>query len=191
MGLVVDLDALCVKLGRGGPAAAQGAADGAASGTGRLSVVSTNGCFDLLHVGHLRLLKAAKELGDVLVVAMNNDRSVRRLKGVARPYVPADERAELVAALEPVDYVVLFSEDTPEAVLAAIRPDVHVKGGDYRLEDLPERRVVEEGGGRVVILPLVPSRSTSALVRRIARFDAADGGAAGEDAAPPGAPEGS
>ncbi len=129
-------------------------------------VVTTNGCFDLLHAGHLDLLTRAKALGDVLVVLVNDDGSVRRLKGPSRPIVPAGERAELVAALRPVDYVVLFSEDTPERALAAIRPAVHVKGGDYRREDLPETAVVEEGGGEVVIVPLVPSRSTTELLRR-------------------------
>jgi rfaE bifunctional protein nucleotidyltransferase chain/domain len=131
-------------------------------------VVTTNGCFDLLHVGHLTLLRQAKGLGDTLVVAVNDDASVRRLgKDPCSPVVPADERAELVAALDPVDYVVVFTEDTPERVLAAIRPAVHVKGGDYRPEDLPETRVVEEGGGEVVIVPLVPDHSTTALVSRI------------------------
>ena len=129
-------------------------------------VVTTNGCFDLLHVGHLRLLREAKAMGDVLVVAINDDGSVRRFKGPARPLVPAAERAELVAALEPVDYVVLFSEDTPEHALSVIRPAVHVKGGDYRVQDLPEAGVVEASGGRVVIVPLVPGHSTSELVRR-------------------------
>ncbi len=149
MGRVVDLDTLLSAL---------------ADESGR--VVTTNGCFDLLHVGHLRLLREAKAMGDVLVVAVNDDDSVRRFKGPSRPLVPAAERAELVAALEPVDYVVLFSEDTPERTLAAIRPAVHVKGGDYRAQDLPETRVVEEGGGEVVIVPLVPGHSTSDLVRR-------------------------
>ena len=129
-------------------------------------VVTTNGCFDLLHVGHLSLLRQAKALGDILVVAVNDDASVRCIKGPSRPVVPAAERAELVAALEPVDYVVLFGEDTPERVLAAIRPDVHVKGGDYRAEDLPEARVVEENGGAVIIIPLVPGHSTTEIMRK-------------------------
>jgi len=133
------------------------------------TVVTTNGCFDVLHIGHLALLREAKRLGDVLVVAVNDDEGVRRLKGPDRPLVPADERAELVAALEPVDYVVLFGEDTPETVLAAVRPDIHVKGGDYVAEDLPETPVVEAGGGRVVIVPLVPGRSTSELIRKAGR----------------------
>lgn len=151
MGRVVDLETLKAEL-----AGAAGAA-----------LVTTNGCFDILHVGHVRLLGAAKRLGDLLVVAVNDDGSVRRLKGRGRPLVPAEERAEIVAALEPVDYVVLFGEDTPEAVLAAIRPSVHVKGADYRAEDLPETGVVERGGGRVVILPLVEGRSTTDLAERL------------------------
>lgn len=149
MGAVVDLDTLLAAL-----AASPG------------SVVTTNGCFDVLHIGHLKLLRQAKSLGDILVVAVNDDDSVRCLKGPDRPLVPAAERAELLAALEPVDYVVLFSEETPERVLDAIRPAVHVKGGDYRVEDLPEARVVERGGGRVVIVPVVPGRSTSDLLKR-------------------------
>lgn len=149
MGRVVDLEQLLAEL---------------AARPGR--VVTTNGCFDVLHVGHLQLLREAKALGDILVVAVNDDGSVCRLKGPSRPLVPAAERAELLAALEPVDYVVLFSEDTPDRVLAAIRPAVHVKGGDYRAEDLPETPTVEAGGGRVVIVPLVAGRSTTDLIRR-------------------------
>jgi D-glycero-beta-D-manno-heptose 1-phosphate adenylyltransferase len=131
------------------------------------TVVTTNGCFDLLHVGHLALLREAKALGDVLVVLMNDDDSVRGLKGPDRPVVPQDERAELVAALEPVDYVVLFHDPTPQRALAVIGPDVHVKGGDYRAEDLPETPTVEAGGGKVVIVPLVEGRSTSRIVRKL------------------------
>lgn len=129
-------------------------------------VVTTNGCFDLLHVGHLAVLRQAKALGDILVVAINDDDSVRRLKGPTRPIVQAAERAELVAALELVDYVVLFGEDTPERVLAAIKPAVHVKGGDYEPQDLPEARVVEGNGGTIVIVGLVPGHSTTDLVRK-------------------------
>lgn len=129
-------------------------------------VVTTNGCFDLLHVGHLALLREAKAMGDTLVVLVNDDDSVRRLKGPSRPLVPAADRAELLAALEPVDFVVLFAEDTPEAALAAIAPDIHVKGGDYTPDDLPEARVVREAGGRVAIVPLVDGRSSTGLIER-------------------------
>ena len=135
-------------------------------------VVWTNGCFDVLHVGHLRSLEAARAVGDVLIVGVNSDEAVAELKGPGRPVVPAAERAELVASLRPVDYVVVFSESTPEAVLPQLRPDVHTKGADYAPPDgkpLPEREVVESYGGRIEFLPLVPDRSTSQLVDRIAR----------------------
>jgi phosphoheptose isomerase len=131
------------------------------------TVVWTNGCFDLLHVGHVRNLEAAARLGDVLVVGVNSDASVRRLKGPARPFVPAGERAETLAALGAVAAVVVFDEDTPEAVLARLRPDVHVKGEDYRPphgKPIPEAEVVAAYGGRIAFLPLVPGRSTTALV---------------------------
>jgi D-beta-D-heptose 7-phosphate kinase/D-beta-D-heptose 1-phosphate adenosyltransferase len=130
-------------------------------------IVFTNGCFDLLHVGHARYLVAARELGDALVVGVNSDASVRALKGPARPLVPEGERAELLAALRAVDYVTLFPEPTPEAVIELLRPDIHVKGGDYRLEDLPEAESVRRAGGRVVLLPFTAGRSTTALVERI------------------------
>jgi D-beta-D-heptose 7-phosphate kinase/D-beta-D-heptose 1-phosphate adenosyltransferase len=132
-----------------------------------LKVVFTNGCFDLLHVGHLRTLQRARALGDVLVVGVNSDASVARLKGPGRPLNPQQDRAELLAGLACVDYVVIFEEDTPEATLAALRPDVHVKGGDYREEDLPESDLVRSWGGQVVLAELVPGRSTSALVEQI------------------------
>jgi phosphoheptose isomerase len=135
-------------------------------------VVWTNGCFDVLHVGHLRSLEAARALGDVLVVGVNSDEAVAELKGPGRPVVPAAERAELVASLRPVDYAIVFAESTPEAVLARLRPDVHCKGADYAPPNgkpLPEREVVEAYGGRIEFLPLVPERSTSDLVERIAR----------------------
>lgn len=136
--------------------------------TGR-SLVTTNGVFDLVHAGHVALLEEAKGLGDVLVVVLNSDSSARGLeKGAGRPYVGLEDRARLVAALRCVDAVVSFDEPTPEAILTALRPDVHVKGGDYKLEDLPERRVVEAGGGRVVVLPYVEGCSTTAFVERIA-----------------------
>jgi rfaE bifunctional protein nucleotidyltransferase chain/domain len=129
-------------------------------------VVFTNGCFDLLHVGHVRCLQAARDLGDTLVVGVNSDVSVRRLKGEGRPIVPADERAELLAALACVDYVTIFEESSPEELLAFLRPDLHVKGGDYREQDLPEAPLVRSWGGQVVLLPLTPGRSTTELVRK-------------------------
>lgn len=130
-------------------------------------VVLTNGCFDLLHVGHVRSLQQARALGDVLVVGVNTDASVRGFKSPERPFVPEDERAEVVAALACVDYVVLFDELTAERLVEAVRPEVYVKGGDYREEELPEAPLVRGYGGRVVLLPLVEGRSTTDLVRRI------------------------
>ena len=133
-------------------------------------VVWTNGCFDLLHVGHLHSLQAARALGDILVVGLNSDSSVRQLKGAGRPILPGAERAELLAALECVDYVVLFDETTPEAALARLQPDVHCKGADYAPphgKPVPEASIVESYGGRVAFLPLIPGQSTSSLIERI------------------------
>ena len=130
-------------------------------------IVVSNGCFDLLHAGHLALLSQAAQLGDVLVLAINSDSSVRRLKGPERPLVPQAERAALLAALTFVDAVTIFEEDTPLAVLEAVRPHVLVKGGDYQPSEVIGRELVEAAGGRVVIVPLTPERSTSSLVARI------------------------
>ena len=132
-------------------------------------VVLTNGCFDLLHAGHLALLGHAAKLGDILVLAINSDASVRRLKGAGRPLVPEDERAGLLAALGCVDAVTIFEEDTPLEVVQAVRPHVLVKGGDYRPADVIGRELVEAYGGRVEIVPLTPDRSTSSLLERIRR----------------------
>ena len=143
------------------------------------TVVWTNGCFDLLHVGHIRSLQAARKFGDVLVVGVNSDESVRRLKGQRRPIIPALERVEILAALECVDHVVLFEELTPEAGrFASLQPDVHCKGADYAPpfgKPIPEARVVTGYGGRIEFLPLAPAISTSDLVGRIRDL-------AGEDA---------
>jgi len=136
------------------------------------TVVWTSGCFDLLHVGHLHSLEAARALGDVLVVGINGDASVQRLKGPGRPILSAAHRAELLAALEPVDHVVVFDEDTPEVALGRLQPDIHCKGAEYAPPDgrpIPERAVVEGYGGRVEFLPLTDGESTSALLDRIAR----------------------
>ena len=133
-------------------------------------VVWTNGCFDLLHVGHVRSLQAARNLGDMLVVGVNSDESVRRLKGPSRPFMPVSERAEILSALECVDYVIVFAEPTPEAAIGRLMPDVHCKGADYAPpggKPMPETAVVESCGGRVEFVPLVPSTSTSELVRRV------------------------
>ncbi|MGC1459080.1 MAG: D-glycero-beta-D-manno-heptose 1-phosphate adenylyltransferase [Steroidobacteraceae bacterium] len=130
-------------------------------------VVFTNGCYDLLHAGHLSLLHGAAQLGDILVLAINSDASVRRLKGAERPLVPQTERAALLAALACVDAVTIFDEDTPLAAIAAVRPHILVKGADYKVEDVVGREVVEAYGGRVALVPLLPNKSTTALVDRI------------------------
>jgi D-beta-D-heptose 7-phosphate kinase/D-beta-D-heptose 1-phosphate adenosyltransferase len=131
-------------------------------------IVFTNGCFDLMHVGHIRYLQAARELGDVLVVGVNSDASVRSLnKGPGRPIIPEAQRAEVLAALACVDYVVVFDEPDPGALIGALQPDVLVKGGDWAPDRIVGREVVEARGGRVLTIPLVPGVSTSALVERI------------------------
>ncbi len=129
-------------------------------------IVFTNGCYDILHVGHVRLLEEARRQGDRLVVGVNSDRSVRALKGPSRPMQTQGDRAEILAALRCVDYVTIFDEDTPVETIRALRPDVHVKGGDYAPEALPEADVVREVGGRVHIVPLVEGRSTTRLVEQ-------------------------
>jgi len=130
-------------------------------------VVLTNGCFDLLHVGHVRSLQRARAEGDLLVVGLNSDPSVRRLKGRGRPLAPFAERAETLAALGCVDFVVGFGEDTPERLVRSVAPDVLVKGEDWRAKGVVGRGSVEARGGRVVLVPLVPGRSTTAILRRI------------------------
>jgi rfaE bifunctional protein nucleotidyltransferase chain/domain len=130
-------------------------------------VVFTNGCFDLLHPGHVRYLAAARALGDVLVVGLNDDASVRRLKGRGRPVLGLAERAEVLAGLAAVDHIVVFAEDTPLAVVRALRPDVLVKGADWTEENIVGRDDVLAHGGRVERIPLVAGASTSEIIRRI------------------------
>ncbi len=130
-------------------------------------VVFTNGCFDLLHPGHVRYLAAARALGDVLVVGLNSDASVRRMKGPGRPVLHAAERAEVLAGLGAVDHVILFDDDTPQALIAALAPDVLVKGADWTAEDIVGRDQVLAAGGRVERIDLVPGVSTSEILRRI------------------------
>jgi len=137
-------------------------------------IVFTNGVFDILHAGHVQFLREAKALGDVLVVAINTDRSTQRLKGKGRPINSEHNRLALVAALDPVDYVILFDQDTPSELIRILRPDIHVKGGDYADEVLPEAEAVHEVGGRVVILPLAGSISTSSVIDRIIALAADD-----------------
>ncbi len=149
-------------------------------------VVFTNGCFDLLHAGHAALLEAARDLGDLLVVGLNSDASVRRLKGPARPILAQGERATLLAALRSVDYVVVFEEDTPLALIRALRPDVLVKGSDWSPDRIVGSREVEGWGGRVATVPLLPGSSTTGIVERILR----EGGRTGEaDVRETGAPD--
>ena len=124
-----------------------------------LSVVFTNGCFDILHVGHIRYLQDARALGDKLIVAVNSDESVRKLKGEARPIIRENDRVELLAALECVDYVTIFKDDTPIETILAVKPSIHVKGGDYEAEALPETPIVRSVGGRVVIIPFSSTSS--------------------------------
>ena len=130
-------------------------------------VVFTNGCFDILHVGHLRYLTEAKEQGEILFVGVNSDESVSRLKGPTRPINSELDRAEMLAGLKPVDYVVVFTEDTPVELISQLKPSIHVKGGDYKKEDLPETEVVEKNGGEVRILGLVEGKSTTNVVNKI------------------------
>jgi D-beta-D-heptose 7-phosphate kinase/D-beta-D-heptose 1-phosphate adenosyltransferase len=139
-------------------------------GRGRRRVVFTNGCFDLLHPGHVRYLQAARALGDALVVGVNSDASVRRLdKGADRPLVPERDRCEVLAALEMVDAVCLFGEDTPRELISALQPDVLVKGGDWKVADIVGADVVRARGGRVRSLRFAPGYSTTALVEKIRR----------------------
>ena len=130
-------------------------------------VVFTNGCFDLLHPGHVSYLWAARSLGDALVVGLNSDASVRRFKGPSRPVVPEKDRAAVLEALESVDAVVVFGEDTPIRLMRELEPAVYVKGSDYRIEDLPEAEVAREFGAEVRIIPFEPGYSTSALIEKI------------------------
>ncbi len=132
-------------------------------------IVFTNGCFDLIHPGHVLYLEAARALGDLLVVGLNSDASVRRLKGPSRPVCTQQERALVLAALRSVDYVVVFDEDTPLDLIREVEPDVLVKGGDWARDEIVGREVVEARGGEVVTIPLVPGASTTGIVERIRR----------------------
>lgn len=130
-------------------------------------IVFTNGCFDILHTGHVRYLKAARSLGDCLAVGLNSDVSVHRLKGPERPVNAEADRAEVLDALFAVDYVTIFDEPTAEDLIARIRPDVYVKGGDYTLDTLPEAKIVQQYGGRVAFVDLVPGRSTTKVIEKL------------------------
>lgn len=130
-------------------------------------IVTTNGCFDILHVGHARSFAMAKKLGDVLMVGINSDASVRVNKGTSRPIVPEKERAELVASLAVVDYVFIFGSKTPTPWLSKIKPAVHVKGSDRQIEEIPERHVIEKNGGKLVLIPHTGKHSTSGIINKI------------------------
>lgn len=130
-------------------------------------LVFTNGCFDLLHIGHTRYLQEARTLGDCLIVGVNSDASVRGIKPDGRPIVPETQRAEVLAALACVDHVVIFDEPDPRTLIAGIQPDVLVKGGDWPIDQIVGRDIVQARGGRVMTIPLIPDVSTTSLVRRI------------------------
>ena len=129
-------------------------------------VVLTNGCFDILHAGHVRYLAGAKALGDCLIVGLNSDASVSLLKGPSRPINSQEDRAEVLLGLAAVDYVVIFEEQTAEELVRTIEPDIYAKGGDYTLDNLPEARIVETYGGQIAFIPLVEGRSTTNIIRK-------------------------
>lgn len=131
-------------------------------------IVFTNGCFDILHVGHVRYLTAAKKLGDVLIVGLNTDASVKLLKGDARPVNNEKDRAEILLSLKAVDYVVLFGERTAENLIAQVKPDVYVKGGDYTVDKIPEAKIVLGYGGRVELIEFVSGYSTTKTIEKLA-----------------------
>ena len=131
------------------------------------TVVFTNGCFDLLHRGHVHLLRQAKAAGDLLIVALNSDRSVKAIKGATRPVLPQIDRVELIAAMEMVDYVILFDEPDPYQLIAAIKPNVLAKGGDWSAEKIIGADIVEQAGGRVEVIPYLKGFSTSEIIERI------------------------
>lgn len=130
-------------------------------------IVLANGCFDLFHVGHIRYLAGAKDLGDCLIVGINSDEQVRKLKGANRPFMPEHERAEIVAALRCVDYVTVFTEPTVEELLRAVRPDFHAKGTDYTVETVPEREIVRELGGQTAIVGDAKNHSSSEIIKTV------------------------
>jgi len=140
----------------------------AAARTNGARIVFANGCFDLLHVGHVRYLEAAKALGDLLIVGVNSDDQARRLKGAGRPLLPQDQRAEIVASLEAVDFVTIFAEPTVEQLLLALKPDIHAKGTDYTEDSVPERDVVRSYGGRVAIAGDPKDHSSSEMIEKLA-----------------------
>jgi rfaE bifunctional protein nucleotidyltransferase chain/domain len=143
----LDIEELCIKIKKD-----------------KRTIVTTNGCFDILHLGHIRYLQEASEFGDVFIIGINSQESVRRLKGAGRPVTSEIGRISVVAALGFVDYCVLFEEETPVELLLKIKPDLHVKGGDYNVNDLIEKKVVEENGGIIKIIPLTQGYSTTGIL---------------------------
>ena len=132
-------------------------------------IIFTNGCFDILHVGHVRYLTTAKSFGDVLIVGLNTDESVKKLKGENRPINNEKDRAEVLLGLKAVDYVVLFGERTAENIVSEIRPDVYVKGGDYTIDTLPEAKIVQSYGGKIELVKFVDGHSTTSIIKQIAK----------------------
>ena len=130
-------------------------------------IIFTNGCFDIIHVGHVRYLTAAKSLGDVLIVGLNTDESVKKLKGASRPINNQDDRAEVLLGLKAVDHVIFFGEQTAENLIAEVKPDIYVKGGDYTIETLPEAKIVQSYGGRVELVNLVAGKSTTNIIEKM------------------------
>ena len=133
----------------------------------KLTIVTTNGCFDILHVGHVRYLQKTKSYADKMIVCLNSDKSVRSIKGPTRPINNENDRAEILCALSCVDYVVLFDEDTPMDLLCEIKPDVHTKGADYTIETLPEAKPIMENGGRIEFITFVEGKSTTKVIEKI------------------------
>jgi rfaE bifunctional protein nucleotidyltransferase chain/domain len=132
-----------------------------------LKIVFTNGCFDIVHIGHVKYLNQAKKLGDILIVGINSDKSVKKIKGKKRPIIPLESRAYVLDNLKPVDFVIPFDEETPINLIELVKPDIHVKGGDYVANDLPESKIIKKYGGEIEIIPLIDGFSTTNVVEWI------------------------
>lgn len=136
-----------------------------------LKIVFTNGCFDILHKGHIRYLSEAKKFGDILIVGINSDLSIKKIKGSSRPIIPLESRIEVLNSIKPVDFVISFEEETPLNIISLIKPDVHVKGGDYTIESLPESKIILDYGGDIKIINLVEGFSTTNIINSISGVD--------------------
>lgn len=132
-----------------------------------LKIVATNGCFDILHTGHIKSLQKAKSLGDILIIGLNSDASVKKIKGEDRPINNEKDRAEILAALSCIDFVSIFHEDTAEKFLEIVKPDIYVKGGEYSVDILPETKIVKKYGGEIFLVPMIPDSSTTNLIKKI------------------------